>query len=70
MRWTYDRKTGAAYLYVKDNVKKGEAVKTVKVERRDIYIDFDNQGRVLGIEFLNPRANLPPDVFHFIREQS
>lgn len=63
MKWTYDKQSGAAYLYVTDEVKKGDVVRAVKVARRDIFIDFDKRGYVLGIEFLNPRAHLPPDVF-------
>ena len=68
MKWTYDRKTGAAYLYVKNIIKRGEAVKIVRVTD-SIFVDFDKQGRMLGIEFVNPSADLPIGVFRKLRQR-
>ncbi len=71
MKWTYDKETGAAYLYIKDRIKKGEATKIVRVTDA-IFVDFDKQGRMLGIEFVSSNEDLPIGVLRKLckRKQS
>jgi uncharacterized protein YuzE len=59
----WDPEVGAGYLAF-GPIKDGEAVSQRIVENPvpgidDIVLDFDEQGRLLGIEFLDERA-LPP----------
>ncbi|AEV85465.1 hypothetical protein ACWT_4443 [Actinoplanes sp. SE50] len=54
MRVTYDSEANAAYLEV-DEIADGAAVENVVVERPgrgDIVLDFDADGRVLGLEVI------------------
>lgn len=40
------------YVYLRD-VARGQAVKTVELEPGSIMADYDDKGRLLGVEFLN-----------------
>ena len=64
MKITYDRKADAAYLYVKASLKRGEAAVTVpgEGEAEGINLDFDASGRLLGVEVLDARRRLPPEL--------
>lgn len=55
MKITYDAQTDVAYIYVKGEIRAGEASRTVPVPGTDIALDFDSVGRLLGIEVLNAR---------------
>ena len=64
MKLTYDRKADAAYLYLKEPVKKGAAKITCpgEGEAGGINLDFDAEGRLLGIEILDASRRLPLEL--------
>lgn len=60
MRLTYEDEANAAYLELEDIVD-GTAVENVVVERPgrgDIVLDFDTDGRLLGVEIVGATALL------------
>ena len=52
MKLEYDKEVDAAYIYLKFPMKEGECKKTIEVNK-NIIIDLDHSGKVLGIEVLN-----------------
>lgn len=62
MKITYDKNVDAAYIYLKD-IRSGEVAKTYPCDpvevNGEINLDFDNEGRLLGIEILNASKKLP-----------
>lgn len=55
MRLTYDGEANAAYVEIDDDVADAAAVENVVVERPgrgDIVLDFDADGRLLGVEIV------------------
>ena len=56
MRSTYDSVANAAYVYLVDSVKPGEVAYSrhanIALDQAAITVDFDTDGRVLGIELL------------------
>jgi uncharacterized protein YuzE len=59
LRLTWDWEVDAGYLYLTD-IGPGEAVSQRVIENPvdgvgDIVLDFDREGRLLGIELLDPR---------------
>lgn len=56
MRMTHDAEADAAYIYLVDQVSRGEVaysrVANIPLDRAALTIDFDEGGRVLGIEVL------------------
>jgi len=65
MRVTYDREVDAAYIYLIDISPKGVA-RTVRATS-DINLDFDKDGRLIGIELL--RESLLPTALLEIAEK-
>ncbi len=65
-RVTYDPEANAAYVYLVGEIRAGEAVQTVCVDPVEIggmvNIDLDSEGRILGIEILDARSLMHPDV--------
>ena len=65
MKVTYDGLANAAYLYLRE-IAPGEIEFSQEVEIEEvegtINVDFDAEGRLIGIEFLNARAQLPTEV--------
>jgi len=69
MRITYSKSADAAYVYLIDEIKKGE-VKTIypcdpsKEEgvNGEINLDFDKEDKLLGIEILDASRKLPQEV--------
>jgi uncharacterized protein YuzE len=63
MRITYDPKADAAYIYVVDEIQPGGVARTYPCDPREvngqINLDFDSEGRLLGIEVLDARRKLP-----------
>ena len=57
MKIEYDKESDAAYIYLVENIGKGEAVKTIELNQ-NIILDFDKQGKLLGIEVLNASKTL------------
>jgi len=65
MRIIYDRSVDAAYIYLTD-IKPGGAKKTYLCDPRkagEINLDFDGNGRLLGIEILDASKKLPEGFF-------
>lgn len=56
MRLTYDKQIDAAYLHLVDTIGPNQVSKTVPVDPREIdgeiNLDFDRDGRLIGIEIL------------------
>jgi uncharacterized protein YuzE len=77
MRLTYDEDAGASYLHLRHD---GEDVGTVSSmpitppggARADdrIVLDFDDDGRFVGIEFMTPQERLLPSVLDSRRNPS
>jgi uncharacterized protein YuzE len=66
MRVTYDSEVDAAYIYLVDLIPPGAAKKTYTCDATEvngmINLDFDASGRLLGIEVLDAREKLPPEL--------
>jgi uncharacterized protein YuzE len=65
LRLTWDSEAGAGYLHLTD-IRPGEAVSQRAVENPvegvgEVVLDFDWEGRLLGVEFLDDRL-LPPGL--------
>ena len=54
MRITYDAEADAAYVYLTELVEEPET----RTITNDIYLDFDEQGRLVGIEVLDASKHL------------
>lgn len=52
MKITYDKGANAVYIYIKYPIKDGEAIKQKHADK-NIIIDFDKRGKLLGVEVLN-----------------
>lgn len=52
MKIEYDKDANAAYIYIVENIAVDEAVKTIELND-NIILDFDKNGKLLGIEVLN-----------------
>jgi len=63
MRLTYDPEADAAYLYLIDRIE-GQITETVPAEELGasrfgpVILDFDRDGRLLGLEILGARRSL------------
>jgi uncharacterized protein YuzE len=53
MRVTYDPDARAAYIYLTGSMQPGEAKRTISATDQ-INLDFDAEGRLIGIELLDP----------------
>lgn len=65
MRMSYDSEANAAYLTIEQHITDGSAIENVVVERPgqgDIVLDFDADGRLLGVEVIGARELLSADV--------
>ncbi|MBM4116986.1 DUF2283 domain-containing protein [bacterium] len=66
MRITYDPKTDAAYIYLEDKIGPSGVARTYPCDPKgvngQINLDFDSEGRLLGIEILDARRKLPEDL--------
>lgn len=58
----YDIGPDAGYIYFKP-IKAGEVKRTIKAHDGSIMLDFDEQGRLIGIEVLNAKAMTPAGFF-------
>lgn len=65
-RVTYDVEADAAYVYLVGEIQAGEVTRTVCVDPVEVggmvNIDLDVDGKILGIEILDARSLLRPDV--------
>lgn len=51
MRFDYDKDAGAMYVYLRE-IPHGAAVRTEELEP-GVYLDLDEAGRTLGVEFVD-----------------
>ena len=61
MKLEYDKEVDAAYIYIKYPIKDGEAEKTIELND-DLIVDFDKNGKLIGIEVLNASKVIGKDV--------
>ncbi|NAS21277.1 DUF2283 domain-containing protein [Herbidospora sp. NEAU-GS84] len=63
LRVTYDRLADAAYIYISDGILPGGSVQTYACDPGEvggmINLDFDEFGKLIGIEILGARSKLP-----------
>jgi uncharacterized protein YuzE len=63
---TYDSEANAAYIYLVEEINRGEAARSciadIALDNAAITIDFDAEGRVLGIEVLGASQTLRPET--------
>ena len=52
MKLEYDKDANAAYIYLEDKIRNGEVKKTIELND-NIILDFDLNGKLLGVEILN-----------------
>jgi uncharacterized protein YuzE len=67
MRVTYDASVDAAYVHLTGAIGDGEVASQIHSlltpgDRGEVVLDFDAEGRLLGIEVLNASAVLPAAV--------
>ncbi|HTJ68972.1 MAG TPA: DUF2283 domain-containing protein [Actinospica sp.] len=68
MRVTFDAEDNLGYIYLVDEIARGEAAHQVVVEDdrgSAIVLDFDGEGRLLGLELLSARRQLHPDLLGY-----
>lgn len=63
-RSTYDAEADAAYVSIAPTIPPGAVAANVVIERErgTIVLDFDAEGRVLGVEILGARTLLTPEA--------
>ncbi|WP_327301909.1 DUF2283 domain-containing protein [Streptomyces goshikiensis] len=62
MRIEYDASANMAYIYLVDEIAPGEAVRQVPAEDNTAILDYDSDGRLLGIELFSARRRLHPEL--------
>ncbi|AWT41074.1 MULTISPECIES: DUF2283 domain-containing protein [Streptomyces] len=62
MRIEYDASADMAYIYLVDTIGPGEAVRQVPAEDHTAILDYDSDGRLLGIELFSARRRLHPTL--------
>lgn len=69
MKFLYDDEANAAYFYVLDEYASSlpKVAKTITCDETAIggmiNLDFDEEGRLIGIEVLKAQQKLPPQLF-------
>lgn len=51
--FTWDPETNTGYLKIKPEIEDNGVVRTVHADAR-VLLDYDDQGRVIGVEVLSP----------------
>jgi uncharacterized protein YuzE len=63
---TYDPEADAVYVYLADEIFAGGVKKTYPCDPLDvdgmINLDFDGDGRLIGLEVLGAKGKLPPEL--------
>lgn len=63
MKLTLDQENNSAYIYLKDGIEDSEVDQTIPAESPAgdgyIFLDFDSNGRLLGIEIIGASIILP-----------
>ncbi len=67
MKITYDKQADAAYIMIADHITDGEsAIQLHSIEtpggKGEVILDFDSDGKLLGVEVLGAEQVLPPEV--------
>ena len=66
LRMTWDPEANAAYIYVVDSIRSGDAVTTRVLDHHltqaSVNVDFDADNRLLGIELLGVSRLLRPGI--------
>ena len=66
MRVDYSKNSDSAYIYLKDNIGDGEVKMTYPCDPLDvngmINLDFDKDGKLIGIEVLDASKKLPKEL--------
>lgn len=62
MIFIYDKSSNAAYLQLVEVEDDSGIVARTQPLTEDINIDYDAQGRIFGIEFLNASTHLPESL--------
>jgi uncharacterized protein YuzE len=66
MRIKYDRSVDAAYIYLRDMIPAGAVKMTYSCDpaevKAEINLDFDDAGRLIGIEILEASLKLPSEI--------
>ncbi|MBI2130534.1 DUF2283 domain-containing protein [Candidatus Woesearchaeota archaeon] len=57
MKLEYDKDVDAAYIYLQHPIKEGGSKKTIELNQ-NIILDFDQKGKLLGVEILNASSVL------------
>lgn len=52
MKFTYDQEADAAYIYFEFPIKEGGVKETVEL-KENIMLDFDERGKLIGVEILD-----------------
>ena len=63
MKLEYDKDVDAAYIYIDEEVKNKKAKKTIELDD-NITIDFDEKGKLIGMEILDASRVLNKGVLH------
>ena len=63
MKITYDPSVDAAYIYLADAIEPGGVKKTYMCDPEEVgtmvNLDFDDDGRIVGVEVLSASTHLP-----------
>jgi uncharacterized protein YuzE len=67
MKITYDKQADAAYVMIADRIHDGEATTQLHSiqtpgEKGEVTLDFDRNGKLLGMEILGAEQVLQPEV--------
>lgn len=57
MKFEYDKDADAAYIYLAGTIRSGEVKKTTELNE-NVILDFDNRGKIIGVEILNASKTL------------
>ena len=52
IKFEYDKDVDAAYIYLEYPINEGESKKTIEINE-NIILDFDDKGKLLGVEILD-----------------
>ena len=74
MDFTFEANNDSAYIsFLTNESRWSQAVRSVTLldtnVREDLVLDFDDDGHLIGLEFLTARRNLRPEVLKQARQQ-
>jgi len=70
LRVTLDDEADAAYIYTVGDIADGGVARTVTLDYQAamINVDFDSEGRIVGVEVLGANNTLPVDLLGHLRQ--